>query len=151
VFRTANPYLGYQIGGLSGADAICQSEANTASYSGTYKAIMSDDSTSASSRLALSYPIVNAYDGSTVAALNLWGGTLTTLIKSPSGAGSNTVTETGTTGGGAIDTGNTCGSWSNSSDTFNYGQDNAGSNSWSNGNGTIGCTYGSAAIYCIQQ
>ena len=43
VFGTAGTYISGTIGSLSGADAICQSEANTAGYAGTYKAIMSDD------------------------------------------------------------------------------------------------------------
>jgi hypothetical protein len=74
VFMTSTSYVGGTIGGISGANTICQAVANAAGYSGTYVAILSDNSTSAASNLTLSYPIVNAYDGSTVAAANLWSG-----------------------------------------------------------------------------
>ena len=84
VFATANGYNG-NLGGLTGADAICQSEANTAGYAGTYKAILSSSTVSAASRLTVSYPIANAYNGSTVAAANLWVGSISTPILRPSG------------------------------------------------------------------
>jgi len=54
------------LGDLSGADADCQAEANSAGYSGTWKAVLSDATTSAASRLTIVYLVVNAYDGSTV-------------------------------------------------------------------------------------
>jgi hypothetical protein len=71
VFVSAATYAAAGLGGLSGADTACQSEAGTAGYAGTYKAILSDNTSSAASRLTLSYPIVNAFDGATVAAANL--------------------------------------------------------------------------------
>jgi len=115
-FMTPGGYIGGTLGGLSGADTACQAAANAAGFSGTYKAIMSDDSTSAASRLTLSYPIVNAYDSSTIAATNLWSGTLTTAIESTTGASyGGTIVLTGTTNGGAIQTGETCTSWTSQS------------------------------------
>src|ERR1019366_3213969 len=80
VFQTSGAYIGKALGGLSGADALCQSEAGAAGYAGTYNAILSDNTTSAASRLTLSYPIVRATDGATVSAVNLWNGSLSNQI-----------------------------------------------------------------------
>lgn len=72
IFDTASNYIGSAIGSLANADALCQTAANTAGYAGSYKAIMSDESTDAKDRLTLSYPIVRASDGTTtVASTNL--------------------------------------------------------------------------------
>ncbi|MCW8956865.1 MAG: putative Ig domain-containing protein, partial [Gammaproteobacteria bacterium] len=61
VFVTSQSYTG-DFGGLVAADAICQSEANTAGLSGVFKAFLSDNTTSATSRLyhsKLPYALVN--------------------------------------------------------------------------------------------
>ena len=148
VFITAGTYLAGGLGGLSGADAICQTEAGTAGYAGTYKAILSDATTSAASRLTLSYPIVNAHGGSTVSAVNLWNGSLTNYILNPSGSGVNYVA-TGSTTNGSISTGHTCTSWTSTSVDLELGVI-ATNNAWINGNGYFGCS-GNYVLYCIQQ
>jgi hypothetical protein len=125
VFRTAAGYYP-NLGGLSGADAVCQSEAGSAGYAGTYKAIMSDDSTSAKSRLTLSYPIVNASNGSTVAATNLWSGSLSNPILQPSGSNGGQAM-TGSNADGSIAGGGTCTSWSSNSGSNNLAAGSAGS------------------------
>lgn len=61
VFVTSETYNG-NLGGLSGADTNCQNLANTAGLSGTFKAWLSDGTTSASSRLehaSISYKLTN--------------------------------------------------------------------------------------------
>ena len=66
IFVTSVTYTG-NLGGLSGADAKCQGLATAAGLPGTYKAWLSDEATSASSRLThstLPYVLVS---GSTVA------------------------------------------------------------------------------------
>lgn len=154
IFVTPSSYVGTAIGGLTGADAICQSVANTAGYSGTYKAILSDDTTSAASRLTLSYPIVNASGGSTVAASNLWVGTISNAILNPSGSAAcsgcpgGDFVWTGTTSVGAIATGVTCSSWSGGSNG-GLGVDGNINSTWiSSGSTTCASTLG---LYCIQQ
>ncbi|HTV38345.1 MAG TPA: hypothetical protein VMF12_18090 [Xanthobacteraceae bacterium] len=158
VFMTENEYIAYEIGGLSGADADCQAEANTAGYSGTWKAIMSDDSTSAASRLTLSYPIVNAYDGSTVAATNLWAGSVSDCILQPNGGCLyNTGVWSGTNDDGSISTGYTCGSWSNESDSGAGGIEGDTNEAWISSYDYYGLPYGVTGcgneqyLYCIQQ
>jgi hypothetical protein len=153
VFGTASTYVGTSIGDLAGADALCVSNASSAGYSGgptgTWKAIMSDASTSAHSRLTLTYPIVNAYDGTTVAGTNLWDGTITTAIKSPSGSTSG-VAWTGSAGDGTISSGGTCSSWSSSGGLGELGiaADLTGS-LWTAENNAV-CS-NNLDLYCIQQ
>ena len=53
VFVTSTTYKG-NLGGLAGADAKCQTRANAASLGGTWKAWLSDSTTSAASRLTQS-------------------------------------------------------------------------------------------------
>jgi hypothetical protein len=151
VFTTLATYIGDSLGGLSGADAVCQAAAGTAGYAGTYKAIMSDDTTSAASRLTLSYPIVNAYDGTTVASSNLWIGSLTTAIKDPSGGsggGGAGGVWTGTNADGSKGTGQTCSSWT-ANTSADQGFDGRTDNLWVYGaNPACNSAY---SLYCIQQ
>jgi hypothetical protein len=155
VFMTPGGYTGSTMGGLGGADTDCQTAASAAGYSGTYKAILLDDTTSAASRLTLIYPIVNAYDGSTVAPSNLWSGLLSTAIKNPSGGTTcsgcpgGSFVWSGTNVSGAIATGSTCTSWSSASG----GQLGAGGQTgsgWVNFAGGACATY-TAGLWCIQQ
>jgi hypothetical protein len=150
VFETANSYIGYTIGSLANADAICQSEANAAGYAGTYKAIMSDESTAATSRLTLSYPIVNAYDGSTVAATNLWVGSISSEIATPSGYQTFTSVWTGTYQDGSSAFGYTCGGWTNGGGTGEQGQVGLGGAGWIASGNNQAC-WNDVQLYCIQQ
>ncbi|MCB9026567.1 MAG: hypothetical protein H6625_09645 [Bdellovibrionaceae bacterium] len=112
IFFTSQTNVGSAIGGLANADGICQSEAGVAGYAGSYKAVLSDDTTSAASRLTLSYPIVNAFNGSTVATTNLWIGSISNPLLNPFGSDNFRGTSwTGTTVTGDISVGNTCASW----------------------------------------
>jgi hypothetical protein len=148
IFMTAGTYIPGTIGGLSAADAICQTEAGNAGYAGTYMAVLSSDTVSAASRLTLSYPIVNAYDGSTVAATNLWGGSggMSEIYDTYGGGLHNAVT-TGTTTAGAIYTGYTCSSWSTTSGNAIYGF-NYYAQYFQYSYQTCGAA---ANLYCIQQ
>jgi hypothetical protein len=153
MFTSANSYAGGGIGGLSGADTLCQTEANSAGYSGTYQAVMSSDSVSAASRLTLSYPIVNAYNGSTIAATNLWAGSISTAILTPSGGNAPGYHNifSGTTNTGAIYTSNTCSGWTSVAPTSSTGKnDQVGNQYWIYQTDTANCS-SSFPIYCIQQ
>jgi hypothetical protein len=159
VFQTANNYIPSQLGSVSGGDTVCASEAAAAGYAGTYKAILSSDTVSAASHLTLSYPIVNAYNGSTVATSNLWSGTLSNVITNPSGGATNAngygspIISTGTNADGSISTGNTCNSWTSSSGNVTAGQQTTSGN-WADGWNGLGGYCGSSqygSLYCIQQ
>ncbi len=58
IFVTADTYPG-DLGGLTGADAVCQFSANAASLPGTWKAVLSDTGTSAASRLQSTGEVFN--------------------------------------------------------------------------------------------
>lgn len=156
VFVTSAAYLGSGIGGLAGADALCQSAAGSNGYAGTYKAILSDETTSALSRLTLSYPIVRATDGTVVASINLFSGTLDNPICASSCPGA----WTGMTPAGGISTGYTCSSWTSSSNTGRYGVSNGtnGAVTPYGGSWVDSESYGASQacnmtmnLYCIQQ
>src|SRR3989344_4313337 len=81
VFVTSTLYSG-NLGGLAGADARCQERANVANLGGTWKAWLSDTTTSAASRLEHSpnpYTLVNGR----IIADNWEGLTGTGYLKSP--------------------------------------------------------------------
>lgn len=69
MFITSTTYNG-NLGGLAGADAICQVRAAAGSLSGCYKAWLSDGSTSASTRLTHATGAYVKVDGVTVIANN---------------------------------------------------------------------------------
>jgi len=145
-FVTGSTYEGTSLGGLSGADAICQAAATAAGYAGTYKAILSSDALSAASRLTLSYPIVRATDGTTVvASSNLWNSALVNAISSVGGPS----VWTGTNANGSISTGNTCSSWTGGTNGM-FGTQNATDHNWT-ANNPQGCTAINLSLYCIQQ
>ena len=66
-FATSGTYSG-SIGGLSGADAICKSVAATSPYglSGNWKAILSDTTTSANSRIPWNWGILKGVTGNII-------------------------------------------------------------------------------------
>ncbi len=141
-FETANNYVG-NFGGLTSADSICQSEAATLGYAGTYKAILSDATTNAKDRLTLSYPIVRASDASVIDSASIWNGSL-----NGSSIGAN-FTWTGTNSDGTKHA-NTCSSWTTTSGTGRRGDGwLKTSPSWISST-DYGCS-NSSRIYCIQQ
>jgi uncharacterized protein YegP (UPF0339 family) len=118
IFSTTSTYLG-NFGGIYYADYACQTEAVNAGLSGTWKAVIGDESTSAASRLTLNTNIYNArpisaggfqkiYTGS-----GFWGGPLSYNLNYSASGGSPGVVRnwTGVTNTGAINAGNTCTSW----------------------------------------
>src|SRR4029077_17175057 len=66
VFVSSATYGGGNLGGLTGADPKCQSLATAAVLPGTYKAWLSDDTTSAASRLTHSTNPYVLVDGKTI-------------------------------------------------------------------------------------
>jgi hypothetical protein len=106
MFWTSSAYVGTAIGSLTNADALCQAAAGSAGYAGAYKAVLSDETTDARDRLRLSYPIVRADTGATVASTNLWIGSL----DAPLGPFRTNVW-TGTDATGKKVPGSTCASW----------------------------------------
>lgn len=77
IFATSQTFQANQIGGLAGADTICQQRAQTGGLPGTYKALLSSSSTDARDRILFEAPL-KLPDGTKIADdwQDLWDGTL---------------------------------------------------------------------------
>lgn len=113
IFITPTTYNG-NLGGLSGADTRCQTEAGALGYAGSWKAVMSDSSTNAKDRLTITYPVVRASGGTTVDSTDLWDGSLENNL------GASQDYWTGTDPDGTAHA-NTCSDWT----SFSSGDDGA--------------------------
>lgn len=125
VFLTFLQYQGFGLGGVAGADAICQDMAIDAGLSGTYRAWISGDllASSPSARFTRSDTPYVRTDGVTVADdwADLTDGTLKVpIVTTADGMGldicgphvwTNTRAD-GTPGGGSDGTSDSCGEWS---------------------------------------
>ena len=77
-------------GGLSGADAICQAAADGAGHNATFKAMLSTTAVDVRDHVTIVYPIVNAYDNTTVATVDVWAtGSISGIVKQLNGTNSN--------------------------------------------------------------
>jgi hypothetical protein len=171
IFVSSESYTG-NLGGLTGADSLCQQLATTAKLGGTYKAWLSSTTTSASARLThatVPYVLVN---GVVVAQdwTGLTSGTLLSPIDVNEGGGpapmellmcgqSNaSVVWTATSTSGMLGTtqGATCADWTSSTTTtgavlgFADRTDNGWTAACSAGSGSTICS-GNAALYCLEQ
>lgn len=152
VFVTGTTYSG-NLGGLSGADQICQSLADQAGLPGTYKAWLSDSLTSVSSRITHASVPYQRVDGVIIA--NNWSD----LTDSSLGAAIS-ITESGeivvgtavwtnSKANGAIaSTTNTCTDWGATSGQGFRGNDSSMNRYWTM-SGLLGCNY-SLHLYCFQ-
>jgi hypothetical protein len=143
MFWTSSLFIGTEIGSLTNADALCQSAAAAAGYAGAYKAVLSDEKTDARDRLTLSYPIVRADTGATVASTNLWIGSLV----APLGPFRTNVW-TGTDPTGKKVPGSTCASWTGGALGV-VGFNDDPSTNWIDVY-TEACT-NARSLYCIEQ
>ncbi len=139
-------YVGTAIGGLTGADSKCQSRAATLGLAGSYKAILSDETTSAASRLTLTYPVTKTDGSTTIDTDGLFDGSLTTNTID---AGYNEYIWTGTSSAGALKTGLTCDNWSATGTNGSTGRGDDRSN-YLDRSASRACT-NSYSFYCIQQ
>ncbi|MBY0278552.1 DUF4215 domain-containing protein [Candidatus Binatia bacterium] len=115
VFQTSTYFFGNTIGGLDGADLLCQTHADSASLPGTYKAWLSSQTVSAADRLAHATEPYVRVDGQIVAVNwnDLTDGTHL-IGMNITETGSDHVGErvwTGTSASGSAISGWTCGSW----------------------------------------
>jgi hypothetical protein len=154
VFITSGTYTG-NLGGLSGADSSCQALADAAGLVGTFKAWLSDGTTSAASRLThstLDYVLV---DGTVVA--NGWNdltdGTLDAVINlTQTGApNASKFVWTNTTQSGTIDGAAHCLNWTSNqgAETGNRGTSGFTTFEWTNNLGNF-CT-ATNYLYCFEQ
>lgn len=169
IFVTSTTYDG-NLGGIAGADAKCQARATAASLTGTWKAIISDSTTSAKSRMTHrlkpvfnlagelvwnpSIPLMVSNDSVTSTGTPPWGAAafignapeiteLGTLV-------SGTVyawTGTSPTTGGAHGT-NHCSNWTTTAATGAFGSSTSITTAWALAS-TGTCTQ-SYRLYCLE-
>jgi hypothetical protein len=160
VFVTSQLYNG-NLGGLAGADALCQARADAAGLPGTYRAWLSDGTTNAADRLIHSMLPYRLVDGTPIAQnwADLTNGSLAApIIRTEFGSAitSSFSVRTSTLTNGVKAGGNYCNGWTTTDPSCSYGAfgfgraDNAGSE-WTH-TPSGGCYCGNnQRLYCIQQ
>ncbi len=152
VFGTASEPTG-DFGGLSGGDAICQSEADAAGLVGTWVAWLSDGSTNAVDRIASATGPFNLVNGATIANnhADLTDGTIATEIDRK--ANGNWIDDedvwTGTESNG-LAVANHCNGWTSPSDQLQglVGDTDSSSSDWT-ARFDQSCS-GTGRLYCFQ-
>ena len=150
IFVTATTYNPSTLGGISGADTICGTEATTHGFTGTWKALLSDRTTNARDHVTFSYPVVNACDDSMVELNRMWASGHEGAIK----RGDNCLTSsydavTSTDVDGTKMGSETCADWSSSSGNARWGRPSETSSLWVRWN-TSTCTT-SRYLYCVRE
>lgn len=156
VFTTSQTYTG-SLGGLSGADAKCQTSAEAVGFGGIWKAWLSDGATSASSRLSQSnnpYSLINR----TIIANN-WADLTDGSLRAPinvteKGNAINDYIFTNTRTSGQIyysGYGN-CANWTSTGDSYIVGWSGASGSGWTDywSGGSRWCHI-PARLYCLEQ
>jgi hypothetical protein len=157
VFLSSTLHTGV-LGGLNSADAICQGLAVTAGVPGTYKAWLSDATSSPSARFAPSTGPYQLVDGTTIAAnwTDLTDGTLLapiTVTETGGGPGSTPFAWTGTqTTGNARADGQHCQNWSVGAGAFGaLGHSAMVDSKWTDFASGAACNTNVLHLYCVQQ
>jgi hypothetical protein len=153
VFATSATFNG-NFGGLAGADAACQTAASNANLLGSYKAWLSDGTSSPATRFFHSnvpYLLVN----STQVAPN-WAGLIDGTLDAPINVDENGASQaffawTGTLANGTSSPDN-CNAWTASSNGIHteFGNTGASNSDWTIINGNAGCG-NLFPLYCFQQ
>lgn len=158
VFLTQTLFPGGNLGGLSGADAVCQAEADAASLPGTYRAWLSDSATDAGLRVGISVGayvmpngvrIANSWadltDLSLITGINVLANG--TVVPSP---GSRVWTGTRTDGTRYGTTSENCSDWTSNGGTGRSGLSHQ-QNVWSDFAPSVPCSSTGVRLYCFER
>lgn len=167
IFVTSQTYNG-KLGGLSGADQLCQNRAGAENLGGTWKAVLSVSGTDAKSHVAVQAPVYNL-NGDEVApdSSALWASNLTNAViydettGAHRGGGALTVW-TGTDVDGTWDgtdeggDGEDCNGWTSANSNMNevraeVGISDGDDGDWILGAGSDGPAQGDNELYCQKQ
>jgi hypothetical protein len=154
VFVTSTAYGGI-LGGLIGADAICQQLAEGANLRGTYKAWLSDSTASPSTRFVHSTGPYQLVDGTRIAAnwTSLTDGSLRAPINltetKSTVTGSDLVWTHTLVDGTAANTNDHCGDWKVATGDGGRGTATYADSNWTQ-SGSAACNTGQH-LYCFQQ
>ena len=147
------------LGGLNGADSICQAKANTKSLPGTYKAWISDQATDASSRLSHSSLPYRNIDNSIVADnwTDLTNGGLSGPFRTENGQvlpGGGSFVWTNTQPNGNKIPSSNCNNWTSNSNASSFYAGDAGVAVYNQSFWTQAATRNCdipARLYCLEQ
>jgi len=118
IFVTSSIHDG-NLGGVTGANTICQNLATTAGFSGTWKALLSDDTNSIKDLLDTNFGQIYNSKGVVIAdtVSDIWSIDLNDVITDDLGniISNNTLVYTGSFIDGTKDTGHTCSNWTSNS------------------------------------
>jgi hypothetical protein len=162
IFITSTTYNG-NLGGLSGADTKCQTQASAAGLTGTWKALLSDSTTNARDRIGFDWDYLVLVNGRPVAKqVDLWlcnvGTTVTDTLpciaeieRDESGnlVPANSAVWTGSNRLGKSSTTH-CSSWSSTSASGTTGKSGVIDYTWLESSTSTGCT-STARLYCVEQ
>lgn len=164
LFVTSESYNG-NLGGLAGADAKCNLEAQAAGFtSGSWKALLSDSATDARERVPFNWGTLKRIDGSTIIATSwsdLWDGSIQNPVLLSATQNSLLTTSTltySTTEGlraGTVAANTNCQNWlfnGTSVAPFNVGASGSTASSWisNNGSSPSSCGATTTSLYCIE-
>lgn len=154
------------MGGLTGADTICNDLATTACLPGTYLAWLSDDTDSPTTRFNTAQNIPYRLVDGTSISLN-WAGLIDNFIDAPINldetgqpapvssevcTGNTNMVYTGTNQNGTVETDKHCNNWTSTTADGVWGDHTEASNLWSAAcTGAGGTCDRNAPIYCFQQ
>lgn len=148
-----NPNGDGDLGGLSGADAICQGLADAESLGGTWVAWLSTSSVDAKDRLTATGPFVRARETGTTIADNLAdlidGNLDNAIFLNETGSDELSAMFTGTTEFGLLGISDTCSDWTSSSGDGTVGDPSVPDSDWTNGD-EDSCDK-AWAFYCFEQ
>lgn len=152
LFVTSQTYTGNR-GGLGGADANCQSLAESIGLLANWRAVISDSNVSANERVVVDGPVAMR-DGQEMAptAVDFWDGALSIAPDiDESGASTATAAWTGSLADGSKDSDH-CQNWTNGTSGVSgaLGAPSAASASWISSNATATCDQ-LRSLYCISQ
>ena len=162
VFTLDNRLFQSNFSGVSGADTLCQNQADQAGLSGTYYAWIADSNATSepaqrfSAQIRGSLPIYKT-NGAKVADdwTDLTDGTLDSTINitafgTATVEGGFDVFSNVDTDGTQLGTTNTCSDYTSGTGNFERGRKDLSNSNWTNA-GTTACSGGQALLYCFEQ
>ncbi len=149
VFLTAGTYNG-NLGGIAGADSKCQTEATNAGYPGTWRAWISDGTSSPSTRFENKNTSSYFMNQSEQAVAFSWADLTDGAIAKHIGTFITNVWTNTTTSGTVLHSSYSCNGWTNATTSYNayYGLSNYADTNWTY-NSNTNCSQ-NHALYCFQ-
>jgi hypothetical protein len=155
LFTTSSSHLPYQLGGISGADAICATRAAAAGLTDAsyYKAIISTASLAARKRIAIRGDVYLVNGSFLATHEDFWGGTHNADMnydENSTSIGGGTKVITGTSGSGFYTGGGDCNGYLSNSGNVTHGKTDQTNSQWAD-SASVACNTTGMRLYCISQ